>query len=142
MVHAAGVCHLRRRPEPASGICRRGAGPDSGGCEPVRNRLIRSFCPHGSGGPVLRFEQRRDVPITLTANGFDSRTLMVHLSPTTYRLTPATLTVTLTGYVGVRVTPTFPGNAIPAYGLGIRASANPTFTLTSSDPSVVKVNTP
>jgi hypothetical protein len=83
-----------------------------------------------------------DVPITISAPGYEPRTLMAHLAPTAFRLTPASLTVEQGKQVLVSLTPTVPGSSPLSSVYTVRPAVKPSFSLTTSDASVVRVNTP
>ncbi|HTA43658.1 MAG TPA: hypothetical protein VK789_14490 [Bryobacteraceae bacterium] len=85
-----------------------------------------------------------DVPITIQATGFGSRTLVVHLEPTTWGLTPSTVTTPIGGFVQTGVKWKFSNEPTGTgyTGIGLRPSLRYTFALTVSDPTVLANQSP
>jgi hypothetical protein len=99
----------------------------------------RSVVLIGSGGFYINaLASSGDVTVTLTATGYSSRSLLVHLIPTTFRLTPATVTTTLGDYARFTIVPTGAGT-LNGY---LRNNLSYTFALSFSNPSILTIDTP
>jgi hypothetical protein len=80
-----------------------------------------------------------DVTVTLAAPGFEPRNVTVHLVSVVYRLWSSTSTVVLGGSFYLQAVP---GYLSSPYNAVLRANVQPRFSLVSSNPAVVRVDTP
>jgi hypothetical protein len=81
-----------------------------------------------------------DVPLTITAPGFNSRTITVHLAPLTFRLMPGTLTTPVNNFVRLYVTWNYPGAPTGFSETTLRPNTSFQFSISVSDSTVVQNN--
>ncbi|HXJ43300.1 MAG TPA: hypothetical protein VNH18_28725, partial [Bryobacteraceae bacterium] len=83
-----------------------------------------------------------DVPITLTAPGFNQRIMMVHLAPLTFRLGPPSLTTTANDYARLSLTWSYPNTPTGYSQTSLRQNTRFTFSAIISDPTVLRNDSP
>ncbi len=83
-----------------------------------------------------------DVPVTVQAPGYGSRTMTVHLAPTTFGLSPATLTATIGDYALVNITWSYPNQPTGYVTTLVRQKTNYSFAVAVSDSSILQNQAP
>jgi hypothetical protein len=79
-----------------------------------------------------------DASVTISAPGYGSRTLLVHMVPVTFRLVPSTLTATLGDYARLNVVWSYAGQPPNSYTSLLRPGTTRTFALDVADPSILR----
>ena len=95
----------------------------------------------GEGFYITALAATGDVTVTLTAPNFPSRTLLVHLAQTRFRLSPSTLTVQRGGGGSAQVAWTYPGMPEVPVPL-VRPAANLSFRVDVANRQVAVVDPP
>jgi hypothetical protein len=81
-----------------------------------------------------------DVSVTLSVPNYPARVILVHVVPIVYRLNPPALTASTGDPVRVYVSISYPGMGSGYTLFSVRDAARPTFAVTVSDSSVLRVN--